>query len=342
MVEMAAAPWYIRQRDTDLLRKFKFIQNQEDARLREATNGTVNSRWSLGVSVKPHNDARNRYVNIMPFERNRVHLKTVSGNDYINASYVKVDVPGQSIEPGYYIATQGPTRNTWEQFWQMCYHNCPLDNIVIVMVTPLVEYNREKCFQYWPRGGKDDMVRVSPQLQGPGGPMDKSQFPCDLQIEFVRERKVKDFYTVTDIKLTPSDPSVGPAKTVHHFYFDLWKDMNKPEEVIPIMELCAHSHSLNSRGNPIVVHCSAGVGRTGTFIALDHLMHDTLDFKNITQHLRRPEEYPEEYTRDLIEQIVLQLRSQRMKMVQTKDQFLFIYHAAKYLNSLSARQQKAT
>lgn len=112
---MAAAPWYIRQRDTDLLGKFKFIQNQEDGRLREATNGTVNSRWSLGVSIEPRNDARNRYVNIMPYERNRVHLKTLSGNDYINASYVKVNVPGQSIEPGYYIATQGPTRKTWDR-----------------------------------------------------------------------------------------------------------------------------------------------------------------------------------------------------------------------------------
>ncbi|CAI4305343.1 AIS_collapsed_G0006750.mRNA.1.CDS.1 [Saccharomyces cerevisiae] len=73
--------------------------------------------------------------------------------------------------------------------------------------------------------------------------------------------------------------------------------MNKPEEVVPIMELCAHSHSLNSRGNPIIVHCSAGVGRTGTFIALDHLMHDTLDFKKITQHLRLLDEpYREVHT----------------------------------------------
>ena len=119
---------------------------------------------------------------------------------------------------------------------------------------------------------------------------------------------------------------------------DLWKDMNKPEEVVPIMELCAHSHSLNSRGNPIIVHCSAGVGRTGTFIALDHLMHDTLDFKNITERSRHSDRATEECTRDLIEQIVLQLPSQRMKMVQTKDQFLFIYHAAKYLNSLSVNQ----
>ncbi|CAI4300666.1 BAH_G0006410.mRNA.1.CDS.1 [Saccharomyces cerevisiae] len=335
---MAAAPWYIRQRDTDLLGKFKFIQNQEDGRLREATNGTVNSRWSLGVSIEPRNDARNRYVNIMPYERNRVHLKTLSGNDYINASYVKVNVPGQSIEPGYYIATQGPTRKTWDQFWQMCYHNCPLDNIVIVMVTPLVEYNREKCYQYWPRGGVDDTVRIASKWESPGGANDMTQFPSDLKIEFVNVHKVKDYYTVTDIKLTPTDPLVGPIKTVHHFYFDLWKDMNKPEEVVPIMELCAHSHSLNSRGNPIIVHCSAGVGRTGTFIALDHLMHDTLDFKNITERSRHSDRATEEYTRDLIEQIVLQLRSQRMKMVQTKDQFLFIYHAAKYLNSLSVNQ----
>lgn len=333
-------PWYLDQSTKELLKKFQFIQNQEDERLREATNGTTDSRWSLGVSILEQNDYRNRYVNIMPYERNRVILNTVKGNEYINASYVKVDVPEQSINPGYYIATQGPTKYTWDQFWQMCYNECPYNDIVIVMVTPLVEHGREKCFPYWPNGQDNDILRIVSKVQSPSGSSsDISVFSHDLEVKFVnKEIHGNNYYTLTTIELTPRHPDIGPTKTVHHFYFDKWRDMSKPEEVLPIMALCRDSHKLNSPGNPMIVHCSAGVGRSGTFIALDHLIHDTLDFnsendypsinaKN-SQNILAPQI---DYRRDLIEQIVLQLRSQRMKMVQMKDQYQFIYHASKHV-----------
>lgn len=334
-------PWYLKQSDKELAEKFKFIQHQEDERLREATMDGKNSRWSLGVSVFEENDSRNRYVNIMPYERNRVKLDVVSGNNYINASYVKLDVPGQSLAPGHYIATQGPTKKTWQQFWQMCYQKCPNENIVIVMVTPLKEQNRAKCYQYWPMGLKaNDKVRVAPRLQSPGGASDETEFSDDLEIEYMEHLRVDDFYTLTTLKLKPQN-GPGPTKVVHHFYFDQWRDMSKPEEVVPIMKLCKHSHSCNSQGNPIVVHCSAGVGRSGTFIALDHLIHDTADF---TEQSPAGQEIDtlvpvQDYKHDLIEQIVLQLRSQRLKMVQMIDQYMFIYHAAKYLYDMSRKNQ---
>nr|CAE84443.1 putative Ptp1 protein [Nakaseomyces delphensis] len=330
------SPWYVGQEDRELLQKFRFIQNQEDERLREATivnESGEETRWSLGVSVLEKNDYRNRYVNIMPYERNRVKLAVTDNrrqNDYINASYVKLDVPEQSINPGYYIATQGPTEKTWQQFWQMCYNECPNGDIVVVMVTPLVEYNREKCYKYWPM--ENDAPFVSSKVQTTSGQAeDISEFPAELTISYVDSERIDDFYTYTKLSIRSTE---SPSKrTVHHFYFDQWRDMSKPEEVVPIMKLSEHSHGLNSQGNPIIVHCSAGVGRSGTFIALDHLVHDTRDFRNVSefpalQHLRKPNV---DYRRDLIEQIVLQLRSQRMKMVQTKDQYIFIYHAARYL-----------
>ncbi|CCF58621.1 hypothetical protein KAFR_0F00240 [Kazachstania africana CBS 2517] len=323
-------PWYLNQTDDELLSKFKYIQRQEDEHLREATNGTLNSRWSLGDSILQRNDYRNRYVNIMPYERTRVKLNVPRGNDYINASYVKVNVPGQSTQPGYYIATQGPTRYTWDQFWQMCYQECPYDNIVIVMVTPLVEHGREKCYRYWPTS--EDRVKISPVSQYPGGESDISTFQSELKIEYVQHERVDDLYTLTEIKLSPPSGSIGPTKTVHHFYFDQWRDMSRPEEILPIMTLSQHSHALNSNGNPVIVHCSAGVGRSGTFIALDHLIHDTADFKNALDTMAPAP--LQDYKRDLIEQIVFQLRSQRMKMVQMKDQYIFIYNAAKYLYNL--------
>ncbi|CCK70543.1 tyrosine protein phosphatase PTP1 KNAG_0E02840 [Huiozyma naganishii CBS 8797] len=330
-------PWYLCQSDADLKKKFSFIQIQEDERLREATNAANHySRWSLGVSISPENDLRNRYVNIMPYERNRVHLQSrgKNSNDYINASYTKVDVPGQSMSPGYYIATQGPTKATWEQFWQMCYDECPKKDIVIVMVTPLIEHGREKCHQYWPMGEASDTERFSPKIQCPSGDptRDSTEFRRDLTIKFVDSKRYNNQYTLTTLDLIPKS-SREPVKSVHHFYFDQWRDMSRPQEVVPIMELCQHSHRLNSTGNPIIVHCSAGVGRSGTFIALDHLIHDTKDFNFTKGKL-----LPTAYKRDLIEQIVLQLRLQRMKMVQMSDQFLFIYHAARYLFDLQTGQ----
>lgn len=331
-------PWYLKQNDRQLTEKFRFIQQQEDERLREATMDGNNSRWSLGVSVSEENDWRNRYVNIMPYERNRVRLDLVKGNDYINASFVKLDVHGQSLNPGHYIATQGPTKETWPQFWQMCYQKCPNGNIVVVMVTPLTESNRVKCHQYWPQGPElNDMARVSPQSQSPGGSDDESVFHDELVVEYQDQVRIENLYTLTTLKIKPQH-GTGPVKTVHHFYFDQWRDMSKPEEVVPIMKLCKHSHSCNSPGNPIVVHCSAGVGRSGTFIALDHLIHDTRDFSPASDD--DTELVPvKDYKHDLIEQIVLQLRSQRLKMVQMIDQFTFIYHAAKYLYDLSQKKQ---
>lgn len=328
---MSQSPWYLHQPDRELVEKFSFIQHQEDERLRNATLDIDNSKWSLGASVLPRNDLRNRYVNIMPYEKNRVKLKVAQGNDYINASYVKVEVPDQSLHPGKYIATQGPTEDTWAQFWQMCYHECPHQDIVVVMVTPLEEHGRRKCFPYWPRGTSNgDRVKVAPKTQSIRNTSDISEFPSDICIEFKESSKIHDYYTLTTLVLKPLSGN-GTIKTVHHFYFDLWRDMSKPDQVLPIMQLCRHSHSLNHGRNPIIVHCSAGVGRSGTFIALDHLMNDTTDFKiSVTPDspTMNPVKY---YDHDLIEQIVLQLRSQRLKMVQMIDQYLFIYHAASYL-----------
>lgn len=316
-------PWYLKQTSGEIIEKFRYIQRQEDLRLRDATLNPLDSRWSLGVSVSEENDDRNRYVNIMPYEKNRVKLNVEGGNDYINASYVKVFVPEQSLTPGHYIATQGPTKNTWQQFWQMCYQQCPEDNIVIVMVTPLQEGGREKCYKYWPRNESETLS--VPRTQSSGEfEKDCSEFKIDLEVFFERSEREND-YTLSFLKLKPLD-SAFPTKTVHHFYFDQWSDMSKPDEIVPILKLSNHCHVLNSPPNPIIVHCSAGVGRTGTFITLDHLIHNTIDFCENDPLTN--------YKHDLIEQIVLQLRSQRLRMVQMSDQYLFVYHAAKHAFSM--------
>ncbi|AET40826.1 tyrosine protein phosphatase PTP1 Ecym_6455 [Eremothecium cymbalariae DBVPG len=311
-------PWYLNQSSKNLVEKFKYIQSQEDERLREATINAVNSKWSFGTSVDLINEYRNRYVNIIPFERNRVKLDVISGNDYINASYAQVDVPGQSVKRGYYVATQGPTKRTWEQFWEMCYQQCPGTEIVIIMVTPLIEHGREKCYLYWPKEDSGNDSLYIPKIQSPSNrPDDILEFETDLVLKRLKETKYPS-YTKTLLSLTPGVDKY-PPKRVHHFYFDKWRDMTRPDEIRPILELSRDSHRESSPGNPIIVHCSAGVGRTGTFITLDHLIHNTADFtKTVLSN----------YKHDLIEQIVLQLRSQRLKMVQLLEQYEFIYHIA--------------
>ena len=340
---MRKYPWYLNQSDKELNQKFNSIQHEEDRRLQE-TMGKLNqqSKWTLGVSVEEINDFRNRYINIMPYEKNRVHLNVEKGHDYINASYVKVDVSQQSISSGYYIATQGPTRNTWGQFWQMCYQECRSNTIVIIMVTPLVERGREKCFPYWPMGFEyQDIKRYVPYKQCPSGYKgDTSEFKQSLEVKYESAKRFDDQYTLTTLKLIPKNEDSTqkldlPIKTIYHFYFDQWEDMSKPQEIVPIMKLSQHSHRLTSDEDPIIVHCSAGVGRSGTFIALDHLIHNTIDFSEKNND-KLVESVSSQYDKDLIEQIVLQLRSQRMKMVQLSDQYKFIYHAARYLYNMES------
>lgn len=306
-------PWYLTQNRQYRLEKFKYIENEEDHRLKNANSFPTQYKWSFGVSINEQNIYRNRYINIMPYEYNRVKLNVIEGNDYINASHIHLNIVGQSTKQSHYIATQGPTKRTWMQFWQMCYQQCPGTDIVIVMVTPLSENGKIKCHNYWPRNGSFEITRD----QYPGGIDDLSLFSTGLNVEFLSEKQ-ESYYKVTELLIRPNNLNY-PSKKVHHFYFESWRDMCKPDQIIPAITLSQHSHSITSKENPIIVHCSAGVGRTGTFIALDHFLHNISEFKS--------QEFIYNHERDIIEEIVLQLRLQRLKMVQMYDQYSFIYDA---------------
>ncbi|QEU61099.1 Ptp1 [Kluyveromyces lactis] len=313
-------PKYLDQDDRDLLLKFRYIRQQEDARIRDGALHPRDSEWTFGVSDAKYNMTRNRYTNIKTYEKTRIKLKVVQGNDYINASDIRLQIEGQSKAPSHFIACQGPLPNTWPQFWQMVYQQCPEEGISVVMVTPLVEQGREKCYAYWPRSLNETMVSPAIQKTGPS-PEDVSHFAFGLELENVLTQNCQH-YTVSKILLKPSDPSF-PVKTVNHFYYDQWSDMERPEEIGPLHHLMKHVHTSSDPLNPIFVHCSAGVGRSGTYMALDHLITKTIDFKD--------DEFIHSYDKDLIEQIVRQLRTQRLKTVESPQQYLFIYHAAKQI-----------
>lgn len=313
-------PRYLDQDDKILLQKFRNIRHQEDARIRDAALNPEDSDWTFGVSALYYNVSRNRYSNIKTYEKTRVKLAVTKGNDYINASHVEIYIPGQSRKKSRYIASQGPMHNTWQQFWQMIYHECPEREISVVMVTPLEEDGREKCYPYWPMSTSDPMV--SPRVQKTGSQQeDCSEFPFEILLETVLSQSF-NHYVLTKIQLKPIGTS-DPVKIVNHFYYDQWQDMDRPNEIIPLHHLMKHVRSASSPDNPIIIQCSAGVGRTGTYIALDHLLLHTSDFIQ--------EEFIHDYEKDLPEEIVLQMRSQRLKTVQSPQQYLFIYHAAKMI-----------
>lgn len=241
------------------------------------------------------NRTKNRYTNILAFDHSRVKLLPLDdeeGSDYINANYM----------PGYhskreYIAAQGPLPGTKDDFWRMVWEQ----NVsVVVMVTQAVERGRVKCEIYWPTG-------TDPVYFG------------DLVIQLRSESNLSDYI------LRILDVQLGDQKReVKHFHFLKWPDFGCPANTSLLINFIqtVRSYMPYTATGPTIIHCSAGVGRTGTFIAIDWLL----------QHIR---EHPEVDIFGLI----LEMRSYRVNMVQTEDQYIFIHQCIDdHLRQISAEE----
>ncbi|XP_052809518.1 receptor-type tyrosine-protein phosphatase eta-like [Mya arenaria] len=233
--------------------------------------------------------AKNRYTHSFPYYHSRVKLRpsdNVGGSDFINANYI----PGYT-SPREYIATQGPIQATFDDFWRMVWEQ----NVdMIVMLTKLVENGRIKCDKYWPD-------------------VNKPKYYGDLLVSVASESKLSDYILrIFEIKLN------GERRSVRQFAYFKWPDMGCPEFPEMLLELLEavkvhhkRQHDTRDKG-PMAVHCSAGVGRTGTFIAVDHLL----------QHIRHHDDVD-------VYKLVLDMNNHRCNMVQTEDQFIFIHECLK-------------
>ncbi|XP_073172974.1 tyrosine-protein phosphatase non-receptor type 11-like isoform X2 [Lepidochelys kempii] len=206
------------------------------------------------------NKAKNRYKNILPFDTTRVALRDVDeslpGSDYINANYIKsIPEDGRSSEHcKVYIATQGCLQTTVNDFWAMVYQE---NTHVIVMTTKEVERGRNKCFRYWP---------------------DKN---CTKEyghicVRIVSEREAQGYY-LRELEITRTDREEHPRQVKHYQYFS-WPDHGVPNEpggVLSFLDQVNRAQRSIPDSGPIVVHCSAGIGRTGTIIVIDILV-DTI------------------------------------------------------------------
>lgn len=300
---MALLP-FLKLTPADQRSKFLKISQNCDDHLEQAFS-LIPGDWAVVEALKPANRARNRYSNVFPWDRTRVSLPVHEGaSDYINASWVDLG-PGRR-----YIAAQGPLEETMHHFWAMCFHEAEKqesDTIVIAMVTPLVELGREKCVKYWP--GRSAPAWNLESL------LEKDDIATEgLTVTWEGEEYANDGdFLLTTLKLQ----SPTTTKTVLHYYYQEWQDAKTPDLVKPLIALSQQIQAIKKEIPLLVpiVHCSAGVGRTGTFIAIDHLLHSPDPFA----------------AADPIYSLVQSMRADRMMMVQTVYQYIFLYEVAQKL-----------
>ncbi|XP_052047779.1 receptor-type tyrosine-protein phosphatase S isoform X7 [Apodemus sylvaticus] len=229
------------------------------------------------------NKPKNRYANVIAYDHSRVILQPlegIMGSDYINANYVD----GYRRQNAY-IATQGPLPETFGDFWRMVWEQ---RSATVVMMTRLEEKSRIKCDQYWPNRGTETYGFI--------------------QVTLLDTMELATF-CVRTFSLHKNGSS--EKREVRHFQFTAWPDHGVPEYPTPFLAFLRRVKTCNPPdAGPIVVHCSAGVGRTGCFIVIDAML----------------ERIKTEKTVDVYGHVTL-MRSQRNYMVQTEDQYGFIHEA---------------
>ncbi|XP_010222838.1 PREDICTED: receptor-type tyrosine-protein phosphatase C [Tinamus guttatus] len=244
------------------------------------------TKFPIKEAKKSHNQNKNRYIDILPYDHNRVELSELPGDpgsDYINASYID-----GFKEPRKYIAAQGPKDETTDDFWRMIWEQ---KATVIVMVTRCEEGNRNKCAQYWPS-------------------MENGSATYGDIIVKINESKVCPDYIIQKLHITNGRERTA-GRDVTHIQFTSWPDHGVPEDSHLLLKLRRRVNALsNFFSGPIVVHCSAGVGRTGTYIGIDAML-EGLDTEG------RVDVYG----------YVVKLRRQRCLMVQVESQYILIHQA---------------
>jgi len=273
--------------------EFESLQQQECKHL-----------FSRKEGQRPDNRGKNRYKNILPFDHTRVILQDVEpGNtDYINANRI---VPDETAEQHFahkkeYIATQGCMQNTRGDFWQMVWQE---ETRVIVMTTKETERDKPKCVKYWPDLNETDKF----------GP---------FSIKTISEEQ---FHGYVLREFVVSKGHQGQERKIYHFHFQAWPDHGVPSDpgcVLNFLEdVNSKQESLEPPPGAIVVHCSAGIGRTGTFIVIDIII-DQIKRHGLDCEID-------------IQRTIQMVRSQRSGMVQTEAQYKFVYMAVyHYIDTL--------
>ncbi|KAH7939926.1 hypothetical protein HPB52_019495 [Rhipicephalus sanguineus] len=266
----------------DFLEHYRIMSADSDFRFSEEFEllKHVGRDKPCGAADLPVNRPKNRFTNILPYDHSRVKLLPTDdedGSDYINANYI----PGFN-SPREFIVTQGPLHSTRDDMWRMVWEqNCR----AIVMLTRCIEKGREKCDHYWP-------FDTQPVYYG------------DIQVTILNESQYPD-WTISEFKVSRGDQS----RIVRHFHFTTWPDFGVPDPPQTLVKFVrAFRERVIPDTKPIVVHCSAGVGRSGTFIALDRILQGLRKYDSVD-----------------IFGIVYEMRRERVWMVQNEQQYICIH-----------------
>lgn len=270
-------------RVADLLQHINLMKTSDSYGFKEEYESFFEGQSaSWDVAKKDQNRAKNRYGNIIAYDHSRVILQPVEddpSSDYINANYID----GYQ-RPSHYIATQGPVHETVYDFWRMVWQE---QSACIVMVTNLVEVGRVKCYKYWP---------------------DDTEVYGDFKVTCVEMEPLAEYVVRT---FTLERRGYNEIREVKQFHFTGWPDHGVPYHATGLLSFIRRVKLSNPpSAGPIVVHCSAGAGRTGCYIVID-IMLDMAEREGVVD----------------IYNCVKALRSRRINMVQTEEQYIFIHDA---------------
>ncbi|XP_064864803.1 receptor-type tyrosine-protein phosphatase kappa isoform X4 [Oncorhynchus nerka] len=276
-------------RVADLLQHINLMKTSDSYGFKEEYESFFEGQSaSWDVAKKDTNRTKNRYGNIIAYDHSRVILQPMEddpSSDYINANYIDIWLYRDGYQrPSHYIATQGPVHETVYDFWRMVWQE---QSACIVMVTNLVEVGRVKCYKYWP---------------------DDAEVYGDFKVTFVEVEPLAEYVVRT---FTLERRGFNELREVKQFHFTGWPDHGVPYHATGLLSFIRRVKISNPpSAGPIVVHCSAGAGRTGCYIVID-IMLDMAEREGVVD----------------IYNCVKALRSRRINMVQTEEQYIFIHDA---------------
>ncbi|XP_071293125.1 receptor-type tyrosine-protein phosphatase kappa isoform X2 [Agelaius tricolor] len=276
-------------RVADLLQHINLMKTSDSYGFKEEYESFFEGQSaSWDVAKKDQNRTKNRYGNIIAYDHSRVILQPVEddpSSDYINANYIDIWLYRDGYQrPSHYIATQGPVHETVYDFWRMIWQE---QSACVVMVTNLVEVGRVKCYKYWP---------------------DDTEVYGDFKVTCVEVEPLAEYVVRT---FTLGRRGYNEIREVKQFHFTGWPDHGVPYNATGLLSFIRRVKLSNPpSAGPIVVHCSAGAGRTGCYIVID-IMLDMAEREGVVD----------------IYNCVKALRSRRINMVQTEEQYIFIHDA---------------
>ncbi|KAL6080354.1 PTN6 phosphatase [Balamuthia mandrillaris] len=294
------------------LQEFMVLEENEREQQQQQQQAAVSSSTDWGksclVAATAENLAKNRYGNILPFDKNRVKLttKTKKCSDYVNASHIITSdlIPGMRRKIPY-IAASAPLPTTIPAFYRMLWES---NVYVVVMLSRNEEGGKIKCHKYWPSKQNKEGLRFG-----------------DMTVKIVNTVKMDYSFLIRTLLVQHGEEQ----REIYHFHYLDWPDHGVPHSTLQlerIIRLINEKYDSDafpfSYSSPLVIHCSAGIGRTGTFVVVHTILDLLFGHTDADAFALGPT--PPSFNIPLL---VDHLRSQRASMVTQPEQYNFCYRA---------------